>query len=155
MTCIVGRDGLVKSIVVKKGHPLLIKAATDAVSQWKFKPLLLNGEAVEVETAVAIDFRLPKGQKTASDTIIALSLRRPTTAARTGRRSTLSSRSAGVSEAEPTGAYRAQKNVDVPCNLVVWSAGTGINGAERRTGTPTSLLSPADEGRDSRKWFLA
>ena len=32
--CIVGPDGLVKRLEVKKGHPLLIQAATDAVSQW-------------------------------------------------------------------------------------------------------------------------
>jgi protein TonB len=61
----VARDGSVKSIEVKKGHPLLIKSATDAVSQWKFKPLRLNGEAVEVEAAVNIEFRLPKEQKKA------------------------------------------------------------------------------------------
>ena len=65
MTCIIGRDGLVQSIEVKSGHPLLIKASTEAVSQWKFKPLVLNGEAVEVETTVVIDFRLPKSQKSA------------------------------------------------------------------------------------------
>jgi protein TonB len=63
LICIIGKDGAVKSIEVKSGHPLLIKAATDAVSQWRFKPLLLNGEAAEVEAPVNIDFKLPKVQK--------------------------------------------------------------------------------------------
>jgi TonB family protein len=63
LTCIIGRDGSVQKIEVKKGHPLLIQAATDAVAQWKFKPLVLNGQAVEMETTVNIDFQLPKKQK--------------------------------------------------------------------------------------------
>ena len=63
LVCFVGKDGKVKSIEVEQGHPLLIKAPTDAVSQWEFKPVLLNGEAVEVETTVNVDFRLPKVQK--------------------------------------------------------------------------------------------
>jgi TonB family protein len=63
LACIIGRDGLIKRIEVKEGHPLLIQAATEAVSQWKFRPLMLNGQAVEMETTVNIDFQLPKGQK--------------------------------------------------------------------------------------------
>jgi protein TonB len=62
LVCLVNKDGKVKSIEAKQGHPLLIKAATEAVSQWEFKPVLLNGEAVEVETTVNVDFRLPKVQ---------------------------------------------------------------------------------------------
>src|SRR5437879_147299 len=52
LNCLIGPDGLVEKIEVKKGHPLLIQAATDAVSRWKFKPLVLNGKAVELETTV-------------------------------------------------------------------------------------------------------
>lgn len=64
LMCIVGKDGAVEKIEVKSGHPLLIRAAVDAVSQWRFKPLLLNGEPAEVETTANIDFQLPKVQKT-------------------------------------------------------------------------------------------
>jgi TonB family protein len=60
LNCLLGTDGLVAKIKVTKGHPLLIQAATDAVSKWRFKPLVLNGKAVEVETIVNIDFQLPK-----------------------------------------------------------------------------------------------
>ena len=68
LNCLVGSNGLVEKIEVKKGHPLLIQAAMDAVSQWKFKPLLLNGKRVETETIVNIDFQLPKDQKNTSST---------------------------------------------------------------------------------------
>ena len=68
LRCIIGRDGSVQKIEVKKGHPLLIQAATDAVAKWKFKPLLLNGQAVELETTVNIDFQLQKSQKNADST---------------------------------------------------------------------------------------
>lgn len=63
LRCIIGRDGSVKEIQVKKGHPLLIQAATEAVSQWKYKPLLLNGKAVETDTIVVIDFQLLEEKK--------------------------------------------------------------------------------------------
>jgi TonB family protein len=68
LTCIIGRDGSVQKIEVKKGHPLLIQAAMDAVAQWKFKPLVLNGQAVEIETTVNVDFQLPRSQKNADST---------------------------------------------------------------------------------------
>jgi TonB family protein len=68
LNCLVDRNGLVEKIEVKEGHPLLIQAAMDAVSQWKFKPLLLNGKRVETETTVNIDFQLPKDQKNTSST---------------------------------------------------------------------------------------
>jgi TonB family protein len=68
LACIIGRDGSVLKIEVKKGHPLLIQAAIDAVAQWKFKPLVLNGQAVEMDTIVNIDFQLPKSQKKADST---------------------------------------------------------------------------------------
>jgi protein TonB len=68
LRCIIGHDGSVKEIEVKKGHPLLIQAATQAVSQWKYKPPLLNGQAVETETFVNIDFQLLEEKKQADPT---------------------------------------------------------------------------------------
>ena len=68
LACIIGRDGSVLKIEVKKGHPLLIQAAIDAVAQWKFKPLVLNGQTVEMDTTVNIDFQLRKSQKNADPT---------------------------------------------------------------------------------------
>jgi periplasmic protein TonB len=63
LSCLIRIDGTIDKIEVKKGHPLLIQAATDAVSKWKFKPMKLNGKAVEMETVVNIDFQLPKTPK--------------------------------------------------------------------------------------------
>jgi protein TonB len=40
------------------GHPLLVESARDAVSQWMYKPTLLNGSPVEVVTLVDINFTL-------------------------------------------------------------------------------------------------
>src|SRR5271165_763373 len=55
---IIGRDGRITSLEVISGHPLLAKAALDAVRQWSYRPTLLNGEAVEVETSITVIFRL-------------------------------------------------------------------------------------------------
>ena len=43
---------------VVKGHPLLVQAALDAVKQWVYKPTLLNGEPVEVQTTIDVNFTL-------------------------------------------------------------------------------------------------
>ncbi|HEX4606087.1 MAG TPA: energy transducer TonB [Candidatus Angelobacter sp.] len=54
---IIARDGSIQSLNVISGPPLLIHAATDAVSQWRYRPYVLNGEAVEVETFITVNFR--------------------------------------------------------------------------------------------------
>ncbi|HEY4961163.1 MAG TPA: energy transducer TonB, partial [Terriglobales bacterium] len=43
------------------GHPMLAPAAIDAVKQWKYKPYFLNGEPVEVETTINVNFTLAGG----------------------------------------------------------------------------------------------
>jgi outer membrane biosynthesis protein TonB len=48
---------------VVSGDPLLAKAATDAVSHWRYKPTLLIGTPVEVETEIDVIFKLPKRTK--------------------------------------------------------------------------------------------
>jgi protein TonB len=52
----IGTDGRVKSVKVVKGPPMLIKAASDAVLQWKYKPTILNGTPVEAQTQVFVNF---------------------------------------------------------------------------------------------------
>jgi TonB family protein len=54
---IIARDGRIMSLNVISGHPLLVRAAEDAVSQWRYRPYYLNGEAVEVETFVTVNFK--------------------------------------------------------------------------------------------------
>lgn len=51
-------------IRVKEGPPILAEAARLAVSQWRWKPLLLNGKAVRVATPVQVNFELPSKKKT-------------------------------------------------------------------------------------------
>ena len=55
---IISKSGTVESLEVLSGHPLLVRAAMDAVQQWKYKPTLLNGEPVEVDTTIDVIFSL-------------------------------------------------------------------------------------------------
>jgi protein TonB len=55
---IISRDGRITSLDVLSGHPFLVKAALDAVRLWRYRPTLLNGEPVEVETSITVIFRL-------------------------------------------------------------------------------------------------
>jgi protein TonB len=58
LRAVIGKDGSVRSLTVIGGHPLLTKAAMDAVRQWRYKPYLLNGQPLEVETQITIQFRM-------------------------------------------------------------------------------------------------
>ena len=52
----IDKQGVPKDLQVTKGDPVLAKAALDAARQWRWKPYKLNGEAVEVESTVYINF---------------------------------------------------------------------------------------------------
>ena len=54
----IGTDGTVRDAQLISGHPLLVQAARDAVLQWVYKPTLLNGEPIEVQTTVDVNFTL-------------------------------------------------------------------------------------------------
>jgi protein TonB len=54
----ISEAGDVKEARLISGHPLLAPAAIEAVKQWKYKPYLLNGEPVEVDTQVQVNFTL-------------------------------------------------------------------------------------------------
>ena len=58
LTVIIDKEGNVSTADLISGHPLLAPAAIDAVRQWKYKPYLLNGQAVEIETQVQVNFTL-------------------------------------------------------------------------------------------------
>jgi protein TonB len=55
---IIGTDGTMKQLEVISGHPMLQKAALDAVRQWRYQQTLLNGEPVEVDTTIDVIFSL-------------------------------------------------------------------------------------------------
>ncbi len=54
---IVGRDGSVLSVKPLNGPDVLARAAVDALRWWKFAPYRVNGEAVIVETTMAVEFK--------------------------------------------------------------------------------------------------
>jgi TonB family protein len=66
----VSRTGDVDHVELVSGHPMLAPAAIEAVKQWKYKPFLLNGYPLEVETQVQVNFTLadnPPAQGVAGD----------------------------------------------------------------------------------------
>jgi TonB family protein len=54
----IGKDGNIQSEHLVSGHPLLAPAAMDAVKQWKYRPYILNGNSVEVDTQITVNFKL-------------------------------------------------------------------------------------------------
>ncbi|HEY2498012.1 MAG TPA: TonB family protein [Candidatus Angelobacter sp.] len=54
----ISKSGVIENLHAVQGHPILIQAAMDAVKQWKYKPYILNGEPVEVETTIKVQFHM-------------------------------------------------------------------------------------------------
>jgi len=61
LLAVIGTDGAVKDMRVESGLPILAQAAMDAVKQWRYRPYLLNGEPVEVDSRITINFTLSRG----------------------------------------------------------------------------------------------
>jgi TonB family protein len=61
LKAVIDKDGNVESLELVSGHPLLAPAAIEAVKQWKYKPYLLNGTPVKVETQILVNFMLSGG----------------------------------------------------------------------------------------------
>ena len=61
LRAIISRDGTIENLQVISGPPMLVRAALDAVRQWRYRPYMLNGEPVEVETQVTVNFLLAGG----------------------------------------------------------------------------------------------
>jgi protein TonB len=57
----ISKEGNIQNLQLISGHPMLAPAAIEAVKQWKYKPYLLNGEPVEVDTQVQVNFTLAGG----------------------------------------------------------------------------------------------
>lgn len=56
----IGKTGNITAVKILSGEPVLAQSALDAVKQWKYKPYYLNGDPVEIQTQVTINFKLPK-----------------------------------------------------------------------------------------------
>jgi protein TonB len=61
LRAMVSKSGTIENLQVVSGHPLLVKAASDAVRQWLYRPYVLNRQPVEVETQVTVNFILSGG----------------------------------------------------------------------------------------------
>jgi protein TonB len=61
LQALISKTGDIENLQLISGHPMLAPAAIEAVKQWKYKPYLLNGEPVEVETQVQVNFTLSGG----------------------------------------------------------------------------------------------
>jgi TonB family protein len=59
LTTTISKSGDIAHVKIVSGDPQLAKAAADAVKQWKYKPYLLNGEPVDIQTVVTVNFKLP------------------------------------------------------------------------------------------------
>jgi protein TonB len=57
----ISKEGTIQNLQLISGHPMLAPAAIEAVKQWRYKPYLLNGEPVAVETQVVVNFSLSGG----------------------------------------------------------------------------------------------
>jgi TonB family protein len=56
----ISKKGDISAVKVLSGDPSLARAAADAVKQWKYKPYLLDGVPVEIQTQVTVNFKLPR-----------------------------------------------------------------------------------------------
>jgi protein TonB len=57
----ISKGGTIQNLHAVSGPPMLYQAAIDAVRQWRYKPYILNGEPVEVETTIQVNFTLNGG----------------------------------------------------------------------------------------------
>jgi protein TonB len=55
---IISTDGTIQSLQVVSGDALFLQSATDAVSQWRYRPTVLNGQPVEIETYITVIYTL-------------------------------------------------------------------------------------------------
>lgn len=58
LQAVISKQGTIENLRVVSGHPMLAGAAIDAVSQWRYRPYILNNEPVEVETQITVNFSL-------------------------------------------------------------------------------------------------
>jgi periplasmic protein TonB len=60
LRAVIDRSGQITSVQVLGGPALLQRAAKEAVQQWRYRPYILNGQPIEVETQITVNFILTK-----------------------------------------------------------------------------------------------
>jgi TonB family protein len=58
LDAVIAKDGAVRELKVLSGPAMLAQSAVQAVRQWRYQPYLLDGQPVEVETLIKVQFRL-------------------------------------------------------------------------------------------------
>jgi len=58
LSAVISTNGDIENLQLVSGHPMLVPSAIAAVHQWRYKPYLLNGQPVEVETTITVIFSL-------------------------------------------------------------------------------------------------
>ena len=58
LKAIIAKTGEIQNLELVSGHPMLVPAAIEAVKKWRYRPFLLNGVPVEVETQVTVTFQI-------------------------------------------------------------------------------------------------
>jgi len=58
LQAVISKQGTIEGLKVISGHPMLINNAVEAVRQWRYKPYILNGEPVEVDTTITVKFSM-------------------------------------------------------------------------------------------------
>jgi len=58
LAAVISKAGTIGNLRLISGHPMLVPAALDAVSQWRYRPYILNGDVIEVETQITVNFVL-------------------------------------------------------------------------------------------------
>jgi periplasmic protein TonB len=57
LAAVIGKDGNIKELRVISGPRALVDAAKGAVQQWRYRPYILNGDPVEVDTQISVNFQ--------------------------------------------------------------------------------------------------
>ena len=58
MRAIIATDGTIQSLEIVSGDPMFYLSAREAVGQWRYKPLILNGHSVEIDTHITVIYTM-------------------------------------------------------------------------------------------------
>ncbi len=58
LAAVISTEGTIERLHAVTGHPMLIPAAINAVKQWRYRPYILNGDPIEVDTQITVIFSL-------------------------------------------------------------------------------------------------
>jgi protein TonB len=58
LRAIIATDGTIKSLQIVSGDPIFYISAKEAVEQWLYKPTILNGKPVEIDTFITVVYTM-------------------------------------------------------------------------------------------------